>query len=148
MASSSNINLSSIKARLKKAEKSLESGSKSKIFNKGYMESHEQEMIAQAETLGISPHDIQEIMKDVSEAMKDASEAISKIYSPNSKFKPLAMFDPYTEYFAAITNISISIANFYAEIFRQFSMVTANSTKMFWSLFRQTDIDNMDKELP
>src|SRR5215469_12354770 len=134
MASSSNINLSSIKARLKKAEKSLESGSKSKIFNKGYMESHEQEMIAQAETLGISPHDIQEIMKDVSEAMKDvseamkdvtydvqeamkdvseamkdASEAISKIYSPNSKFKPLAMFDPYTEYFAAITNISISI---------------------------------------
>src|SRR5215469_622436 len=122
MASSSNINLSSIKARLKKAEKSLESGSKSKIFNKGYMESHEQEMIAQAETLGISPHDIQEIMKDVSEAMKDVSEAISKIYSPNSKFKPLAMFDPYTEYFAAITNISISIANFYAEIFRQFSM--------------------------
>jgi hypothetical protein len=191
MTSSSNINFSSMRARLKKAEKSLESDSKSKIFNKKYMESHEAEILAQTQSLGVSYNDIQDILNstakyvsetlgDASETLGDASEAtkyaseppgeyaidltrtISESYKEaqkvfidimNSKYKllePYEMIEAYNksiaEYFAAVTklstNISVSIANFYTEIFDQLFTVTAHTTKMFGTLFKQTDDSN------
>jgi hypothetical protein len=50
------------------------------------------------------------------------------------------------EYFAAVTklstNISVSIANFYTEIFDQIFMVTVHTTKRFGALFEQADYSN------
>jgi hypothetical protein len=88
MTSSSNINFSSIRAQLKKAEKSLESDSKSKIFNQKYIESYEQEILADAQSLGVSSSDIQDILNTAAKYVPETLKVPSVTYEEYSDFQP------------------------------------------------------------
>jgi antitoxin component HigA of HigAB toxin-antitoxin module len=124
MTSSSSINFSSIRARLKKAEESLEAGSKSKIFNEKYMESYEPEILTEAQSLGVSSYDIQVILNTateyVSETLKDASEttkyvsAMTRIVEAITKAQQQytqSVSDLQLDYVAAAKNAIQNIAS-------------------------------------
>jgi hypothetical protein len=81
MSFDSTINLNHIKEKLHRAEKFLDSNSKSKIFNRDYIDRSESDAISQAETLGLSRYDMEDIlasaMKITGNMIKSTAESIS-----------------------------------------------------------------------